>query len=594
MKNSAFRKAVVVPAVFALVFSGSALIASPAFAAGDEPVDTPTPTVVPTAPSTETPAPTATPTAPPSDAPAPSPTATTPAATNLKVSSPKLDADGVVTVHGERTLTITGVAPIGSKLQVKNQFGDVRGSTTTETTDFSLVVTVPAEDSYYQSLLLSGTSGSRALTPFSFDVVFDADQSVAPAILSPVSGSVFTSAPRPFTGLFNEALLKFSGKGTPGETVQLFSPDDDAEDGGYLFATDQIIVNSDGDWTTLAYIGNGTTKVVATQSLTNFGGEPLTRESDPSATVTVTVAPPKGTVIAPYITEPNYDYGDDWEDDGSDEAESDSVQPQANDNSSSSLKSEKATSPSGQKLSLGHPAASVPSALRPLLDVSERPESGSLLSQSRAASGARVDSTESDDTDFDLDGFINDYGIKVTGTPSKTSVGTVDMTVSGTGTPGDGIVLYQEAPAKALSYLEGLYPSALSDVEDQQVLNDGSPAAVAPAPGSTGDPASTEKLPVNDGTIVVAANGTWTATLARVPGNYILTSFAVSPASSSKPSYSVASDVRLVHLTGTPSVAVTELAFTGSQVPVAGILGAFGAVGIGAALTLLTRRRRSI
>jgi hypothetical protein len=605
LKNSAFRKAVVVPAVFALVFSGSALIASPALAIEPVPVATETaspspspsetaePTAEPTAPSTQTPVPTA----PPTTEPTAPPTSSVPAVKTLTVTSPKVDTDGTATIHGERIVTVGGTAPIGSKIEVTDPYGSVLGKVTTKTTDFSLVLTFTADDSYYQSLVVSGSFGKQTFDEFFFDVVFDAEKSAAPTITSPVSGSTFTSAPLPFFGAFNNGVLLILGRGTPGDDVFLTSVGDDDQ---YVLQYEEIVVDDNGDWSGHAYVANGTTRIAATQSLLNADGDNLTIESDQSAPVPVTINAPKGTVDAPYITTPNYEWGDIFSSSAWDSSEgSDSGTDESSeiDDPSISLQSHQSVARSSHKAATSFSAASIPTALLPLAGPRQHHGSAAPLSQPRATSGARDDTAtidEGDDSGESVDDFIDENGIKVTGTPSKTSVGTVDMTVSGTGTPGDGIVLYQEAPTKALAYFAGLYPTLFSGDSEPTVLNDGSPAAIAPAPGSTGDPASTEKLPAYDGTIRVGADGTWTTTLARVPGNYILTSFAVSPAASSNPSYSVASAPRLIHLTGTPSVAVTELAFTGSQVPVAGILGAFGAVGLGAALTLITRRRRSI
>jgi hypothetical protein len=590
LKNSAFKRAVVVPAVFALVFSGSALIASPALADGGPSAasDAPSPVsdaLAPTdVPATEAPAatPEATPT--PAVTASPAPTPRGPAADSLVVTSPKLDAEGTATIHGKRVVTVAGSAPIGSKLVVSNSSGTVLATLTTETTAFSVDVAFTADDSRHQKLTVAGVSDSRALAEVAFDVVFDGEQSAAPAITSPVAGATFASAPM-FGNSVQGGILQISGVGTAGDRVTLTSP----IEGRYVIQTDDIVVGANGKWTGRAYLTYGTTNLTATQARYDADGSRATGESEQSTRVAVTIAAPKGTVVAPFITTPNDKYGSPTRFDDDPETGGDLDQAPVAGDSGIPLSGDEVQSRSARS------AAALPPALRSLVE----PQLGGELSKPRGQTG--VSSAPKDDTAVaphdpyaGLDGFITDFGIRVVGTPSKTSVGTVDMTVAGTGTPGDGIVLYQEAPKKTMSYLEGLYPRYFSDTFQTPVLNDGSPEAVAPAPGSTGDPNATEKLPAYDGTIRVGADGTWTTTISRAPGNYILEAFAVSPGASANPRYSVASVSRFIHLTGTPSVAVTELAFTGSQVPVAGILGAFGAVGLGAALTLITRRRRTI
>jgi LPXTG-motif cell wall-anchored protein len=168
----------------------------------------------------------------------------------------------------------------------------------------------------------------------------------------------------------------------------------------------------------------------------------------------------------------------------------------------------------------------------------------------------------------------------VTGTPSQARHGFLTTTVSGTGTPGDHIVVYADHGAAAETYFPALYPQFADQTG-------------APVSGPVQVDASL--LPPDDGTVVVDATGAWSTTLTRKPGTYVYTAFAVDPATVK---YSLAGNVVFVNLLGTPIVdpaavsTPTELAFTGSQTPWTALIGAVGALVAGASLLVVAARRR--
>ncbi len=102
----------------------------------------------------------------------------------------------------------------------------------------------------------------------------------------------------------------------------------------------------------------------------------------------------------------------------------------------------------------------------------------------------------------------------------------------------------------------------------------------------------TSLLPADDGSITVAADGTWTTTVTLKPGSYGVMAFAVDP---STKVYSAGSELLGVHLTGTPILdpaSTSELAFTGSQHSLAIGIGGLAAIAAGGALLVIARRRR--
>lgn len=300
---------------------------------------------------------------------------------------------------------------------------------------------------------------------------------------------------------------------------------------------------------------------------------------------------PPGTVLPPTVLAPTYD---------------DSFFGSVSFGfSSSASASASASSASSGSASASTKPARTQAQKRKARAVRAEDPSPSSQPSSRASAlprAVRALADEAGDTDAEfeksLDELIDEIGIAVTGRGSAATPGELAMTVSGTGTPGHHVVLYEERPLTSLDYFVELYPSLFSGDFEPEVLNAdaSSGARELSAPRAlSGDPASTTPLPVDDGSIVVAADGTWSTTLARTPGNYILTAFQVDPAATGDAAYSVPSDLRFIHLTGTPyaapGVVPAQLAFTGTSSGPQALVGV-GVLGLGVVLLVVARRRR--
>ncbi|ARC58566.1 hypothetical protein AS850_15870 [Frondihabitans sp. 762G35] len=598
MKSSAFSRRLAVPAVLVLSVGGAAFVAAPAVAAPttqEAPV-TASPAATPTATATPSTAPA------PTSAPAPTPTAAarpgataTPAArvaapTDLALTSPTLDADGSVRVTGDRVVTLEGQAPVGSKLQVTNGNGDVIARLTTTATTFSIPLTFTTDDGYQQYLSLFGTSGAKQLTEVDFVVVFDAPTSAVPAISTP-SGETYQTVPAPFSdGTPNDRVV-LEGTGTPGESIFLYVESDDPFSDYSGGQWDDITVDDNGNWSGDLFVDFGTVSVTATQAKMNENYEETTVESDLSPAITFTVDRTPGAILPPVISTPNY----------GDLPFSADFNPGNGSYSFTTWSPASATRVSAPARTQ-HPLSQAAklTAERRMQTRAQHPDTAVTPTQSavRTLSAlARVSAPRDIDFPDTLDELVEKYGIPVKGVPSATAVGKVDMTVSGTGTPGSDVVLYEEKAQPALDYLQGLYPTLFADAGQGAPLEPVGRKLLAPAAVGTGDPAATSDLPTDDGTIRVGADGTWTATLSRVPGNYLLTSFTTRNGGAATADYSVAGKVSLVHLTGTPRAvavapaAVTQLAFTGSN-PGSAMAWALGALTAGGALLAAARRRR--
>lgn len=517
---------------------------------------------------------------------------------DLVLTSPKLDEDYSAQIHGTRSVTLTGTAPTGSKLQVSNGEGDVIASVTTSAPTFSIPLTFAADAGYDQYLSLFGKAGARTLTEIDFDLVFDAPTSATPTITGPLTGTAYQTNPAPFAGGEPNAFVEFTGRGTPGEDINLYtsSPGDDEDDYYEGGQEDEITVADDGTWSADFYVEYGPVTVTASQALYNEDGDAITVESDDSDPVTITVTKTAGVILPPVITAPDYD----------------GLSFSAGVNPGSGTIFITTYSPS----SLDSAARSATRSVRPstqaakLKAAASRDADKDQTRPSRGVAQTKIDTLVAlgrlaeakDDSGFEsLDSLIDEYGIPVKGVPSVSTVGAVDMTVTGTGTPGQGIVLYEEKADPAFTYLQGLYPTLFADDGAASPLEPDTAGRVAPAAIGTGDPAATSTLPAFDGTVRVGADGTWTATLSRVPGNYMLTAFAVNGDGAATADYSVASDALLVHLTGTPRAAAAataaaagaapELAFTGFNAgPVLAV--GLGSVVAGALVLAASRRRR--
>jgi LPXTG-motif cell wall-anchored protein len=512
-----------------------------------------------------------------------------------------------------RSFDIVGTAPAGSELEVDDAYtGDTVAKFTmpADETTFSIPIEIDATDTYLTELDVYGQHGRTYLDDVYLDLELPAATS-APATLARPAVTSFSVAPLPL-GL--DALgnvgnpVELTGTGTPGEYVELFfakpgtvpdTTDSDEGDGDGSSDLGQQAgltqVRADGRWTAYAYLQYGTVSVFASQQelrvdSDGFVDGPITHLSPLSSSVDLTVSKPAGTVDAPVITTPAYPVDDE---DGFVTTGSGSTTITSGPLAKAPLtRSPHAEAPlvtgrTAAAVRAEGPAASAKSAGRvPKASFFANlpdPAAASSGSGDGSSSGSSDDGDSSDQT---TDQGIAEYGIQVTGTPQP---GGVSTTVSGTGTPGDHIVVYAEDGDIASSYVEALYPDLLGGLQDLFGGLDTSDANVIPPTFTAGTVASL--LPVDDGTITVAANGTWSTTITRKPGSYGIMAFAVDPATQK---YSAASELLGVHLTGTPlDPAGSELAFTGSQGSRAVALGGLGAVLAGAGLLVAARRRRN-
>lgn len=616
MKNSAFRRALVVPAAILLCAGGTTLAAAPAFAA-TAPVATPaaatpaataspaptsTPAVTPA--PTGSPAPTGTPAPGADSAATPTPTATTtPAPTakaapeprTLTITSPNLETgDGSVAIHGaDRTLTLKGTAPTGSVISLYDDYeydgesdhGTLLARITTTATTFTLTHTFAADAPYDQWLEVGGVHGKTVFDSSYFDAVFDAPQSTVPTLDAPKTGTTYVKGLLPFGLSILAKPVDFSGTGTPGDDIDLgivsTSGDDDQNFFGGGFQSDEIVVADDGTWQGSAYLPFGDVTVAASQ--VQLGGsesdQPVTVESDLSDPIDLTTDYPAGTVLPPTITKPAYP------DDEFSFSAGSSVEISGSSSSSVSA----AAQPKAAMRLLGGAgaattdpvaageahAAKLRAAFKAEAKGTPGVDVGAVAAAAAAADGSSSDGGDSSD---EVD------GIKVTGTATKDAPGYLTTTVAGTGTPGDDIALSLETPKDSEAYFTKLYPKLFKELADSS--SDSFFPTLSDDPGTV-----TSLLPADDHSIRVGADGTWTTTVTLKPGTYYFAAFAVSPAGT----YSVAADLLPVSLSGTPYIATAsdpaQLAFTGSDSGPATAL-ALAALATGGALLVVSRRRR--
>lgn len=600
--NSKAWRLVAAPAVALIVVGSSALAAVPALADGATApataaataapaataVPTDTSTAVPTGTSTSTA--TSTPTAAPTSTAAPRPRSAAVAAapTDLTLTSPVTQNDfDEVDVHDPRAITIAGTAPTGSKLKVTDGDGTVIATLTTTATTFSIPLTFEPNAAYEQDISVVGTAGTKKLTEWDFFLVFvDTPQSPAPTLTGPLGTTSYIAAPQPFLG-FVLGGIAVTGTGTPGQNIGIATTEGDPADGYDGVSFDGTKVAADGTWSDVFFPGYGTYTISAVQTVLNENFDETTVESDPSNSAVVTVTLPAGTVDAPEITTPAYP------DDATTQVTA-FVKGRAVVHAQIS---HPARTQAAKVDDLAARTAALTSKSTPL---SIARSAVPLASAARAAGAAA--SPKDDFTTEPIDQVIAEDGIQVVGKPSAAHPGLVGFTVAGTGTPGDDIVLYGEHGDPALSYFSDLYPTffdAMVGGTEFAPLPPVTSTPVAPAVvttgGSTGDPAATASLPADDGSIVVRSDGTWSTTLYRKPGSYIVDAWAVEARGASA-AYSVASPTILVHLTGDPAVvpaATGELAFTGSRGTLGIAGGGFAALATGIVLLGVSRRRRS-
>jgi hypothetical protein len=470
VKNSALKRAVALPALLVIGLVGGALAASPAVAATRAPSD-------------------------------------------LLVLSPM---NGQA-VHGTRSITVTGRAPVGSYIFVLDDAGHDVGATTTTSADFSIPITFPSTVSYDQFLEVKGRVGKVGLSEQDIEVVFDAPKSVAPTISTPVTGSSNTAQPTPFG---DGPLTTISGRGTPGDTVLL----DAVENTGanYDEDDDYVQVGTDGSWTDQLPLDYGRWSVTARSEQIDDNGYPLTVVSDLSNGSVFFDVKPTNLVDQPVIAAPTYPP------DASTYVTFFSVSPLAPQAAASkapaSIGARFGLRPD-QKIKLATPASRgfVPD-----------------IAKAIAPSGARLSGPKdcfSGNEDCTLEQVVVEDGVQVKGAADKAHPGKLKFTVSGTGTPGYGIQLYVNSPTAATDYLAGLYPAYFASFD-----------------GSTPGPV-TSHLPGWNHQVKVTGNRRWSVSIDVKPGPYLITAFAIKGAGGPHPAYSLASNVDGVNVKGTPAKA---------------------------------------
>ncbi|AMM20441.1 hypothetical protein AX769_10135 [Frondihabitans sp. PAMC 28766] len=587
-----------------------------------------------TAPATPAPATTAsaTPVATPTAAPEPVTHAAAKAPTTLTVTFPTPedpDSDTITPNQlDSRDFDVTGTAPIGSDLEIDDQDGDPLATLTTTATTFSIPISLPADGPYEDELDVYGSHGNTDFDDVYVDVEFAAPTSVAPTLVAP-SVTTYSVAPLPLGLGTTGNVVKFSGTGTPGEDVELFNVktgvlpattgdtddpfgDTDAED--YDYETGATFhVGATGAWSGYAVFPYGTESIWAGEQQLDDNendasyGEAVTHLSPLAGPVDITLTKPAGTVDVPEITEPSYFDDVDGSGDGgtfvggfADGSSSASTASSGASTTRPALKTSASVASSAQKTASSDAAsrfADLPTAEQPFANLPHSLPAAKSAPAGRAATSDSTarDSVSGDPGDETIDQIIAEDGIQVKGKPSTTQHGYLTTTVSGTGTPGDHIVLDARDGDAEVPYITALYPQLATELDayDTVLENSDDPNGVIPPSLTT--TTTTSLLPKDTGAVTVAADGTWSATVTLKPGSYGILAFAVDPTTAK---YSASSALLAVHLTGTPIVdpaATTTpatLAFTGSRGTGVTALAGFAALVAGGALLAIARRRR--
>lgn len=560
------------------------------------------------------------------------PTPATKLPTDLTVTSPAgisddYDSDDAIVVDS-RTVVFAGKAPVGAKIAITDIDDNDLGTAVSDSAGKWTVSVTYADDlAYNQYVFIDGTSRRGGeLTSYFANLNLPAASSVTPVITSPADGESLAVAPAPF----NEgALVTFTGTATPGDYVSVTPVDGDADE-SFTFP---VLVKKDGTWSQSILSPYGTKAFTAGAQAFDVDGQGITYPSDPSATVSVDLTTPAGFIAAPRITSPSdpdslfsSSEGEVTYSGSSVPVESAAVAPLLETQSGSSTTTEGSATAATAADTLGRVKAAAAarditvSAESLAADAAVPVEASAVASAAAAAGDATADApAASGDGDApagapaaeapaaeapaagdeltypgpgvvltpaqvklfldEFDQIVAGSGIQVKGQPDPTEPGKLLVTVSGTGTAGQGIQLYAAKPSVAYPYFQGLYP----DYFAQSFLLPNVPESTVPA---------------YDGSVTVGADGKWSTTLALAKGAYFVTAFAVDKADPAALRYSAAGDVIAINLTGTPAVAVaaatpgTQLAFTGSDVE--GSLWAALALlggGVAAMITASVRRR---
>lgn len=600
-------KAVAVPAVVLISMGGGLLVSAPALAAGTN-TTAPAAAAATSAPATAAPTPAAAPaptaTATPMASAAPTPATKLP--TDLTVTSPAgisddYDSDDAIVVDS-RTVVFAGKAPVGAKIAITDIDDNDLGTAVSDSAGKWTVSVTYADDlAYNQYVFIDGTSrrGGK-LTSYFANLNLPAASSVTPVITSPADGESLAVAPAPF----NEgALVTFTGTATPGDYVSVTPVDGDADE-SFTFP---VLVKKDGTWSQSILSPYGTKAFTAGAQAFDVDGQGITYPSDPDSlfsssegevTYSGSSVPVESAAVAPLLETQS---GSSTTTEGSATAATaadtlgrvkaaaaarditvsaeslaaDAAVPvEASAVASAAAAAGDATADAPAASGDGDAPAGAPAAEAP---AAEAPAAGDELTYP----GPGVVLTPAQVKLFldEFDQIVAGSGIQVKGQPDPTEPGKLLVTVSGTGTAGQGIQLYAAKPSVAYPYFQGLYP----DYFAQSFLLPNVPESTVPA---------------YDGSVTVGADGKWSTTLALAKGAYFVTAFAVDKADPAALRYSAAGDVIAINLTGTPAVAVaaatpgTQLAFTGSDVE--GSLWAALALlggGVAAMITASVRRR---
>ena len=213
-----------------------------------------------------------------------------------------------------------------------------------------------------------------------------------------------------------------------------------------------------------------------------------------------------------------------------------------------------------------------------------------------------------------------DYAITITGQTSKETVATeialigdptitaptdgqkivgTTATFAGTGTPGSNIVLFYGPAADFADFDQAALQQRESALRKAAAAGRSVPDASSPSdPASPTDP------------IVVAANGTWSVTVAVKPGAYKVVAFGALLDSSGNqvensrgdfpttiaaqdPAFTVVAPAAVITPAAAPGTGTGTLAFTGSQDAVPATIGGGILLLAGLGLVVVARRRRS-
>ncbi|ARC57605.1 hypothetical protein AS850_11035 [Frondihabitans sp. 762G35] len=212
------------------------------------------------------------------------------------------DTDTVYFVHGPRTVTIAGSAPLGAVITLRDGYEKVLTTTSVDARGlFSATVTFSDAVSWDQLILIDGKAGSRTLGQRLVEVQFDAPDTEPPVITSPVAGATLEGEPTPFGG--GRVFAIVSGTAKAGDVVfvdaERLDPGQDGYSGG-AFAT----ADGTGAWSAKLDLPPGTYSFTPLAQTVDDRGDPLSGYTDgqPAEPIDVSIVP--GAVLPPTIDDP--------------------------------------------------------------------------------------------------------------------------------------------------------------------------------------------------------------------------------------------------------------------------------------------------